>query len=52
MSYISPKKRFIQECIAAGCDVGDALFLASLEFDESGDVRPGSIYETYRKPTA
>jgi len=48
-NYISPKKRFIQECIAEGCSAEDALFLADLEFDEQGDVRPGSIYECYRK---
>lgn len=51
MSYISPKQRFIQECIAEDCDVKDALWLAELEFDTEGDPRPGSIYATYRKPS-
>ncbi len=48
MTYISPKQRFIQECVAEGCDWDDALFLADLEFDEHGDVKPGSIYDCYR----
>lgn len=49
MSYISPKRRFIQELLAEGVDAEDIVFLADLEFDESGDVRPGSIYECYRE---
>lgn len=50
MSYISPKQRFIQECLADGVDEDDTMFLADLEFDDFGEVRPGSIYECYRKP--
>ena len=52
MAYISPKKRFIDECIGCGASVEDALFLADLEFTEDGEVRPGSIYDIYRKPSA
>jgi hypothetical protein len=52
MTYISPKRRFIEECMVEGCELDDALFLADLEFDANGDVKPGSIYDAYRKPTA
>jgi hypothetical protein len=50
MTYISPKQRFIQECVGEGCDLDDAIFLADLEFDSNGEVKPGSIYAIYRKP--
>lgn len=48
-NYISPKKLFLQDCLANGIDAEDAAFLADLEFDEAGDVKPGSIYDCYRK---
>lgn len=48
MSYISPKQRFLQELLAEGCKLEDALFLAGLEFTEDGEIRPGSLYERYR----
>jgi hypothetical protein len=51
MTYISPKRRFIQESIAEGCELDDALFLAELEFTEDDEIRPGSIYECYRRPS-
>jgi hypothetical protein len=47
---ISTRQRFLQECAAEGLELDDALFLADLEFDESGEPKPGSIYETYRRP--
>lgn len=49
MTYFSTRDRFIQECLAEGCDLDDALFLADLEFDETGEPISGSIYATYRK---
>lgn len=52
MSYVSTRQRFIEECIVNGCDLDDALFLATLEFDEAGEAKPGSIYATCRRPDA
>lgn len=47
MAYITPKQLFINDRIANGGDPGDVLFLAELEFDQNGDVKPGSIIDTY-----
>jgi hypothetical protein len=49
MSYVSPKQLFINDRIEEGCEVEDILFLADLEFDDSGEPRSGSIYETYQR---
>lgn len=52
MSYISPRQRFIEDCLNNACDLEDALFLADLEFDESGEPKPDSIYATARRADA
>lgn len=43
----TPKQNFIDTRIGAGCEREDIEFLAELEFDENGDIRPGSIYDSY-----
>lgn len=43
----TPKENFIQTRIGAGCDPEDVRFLADLEFTESGDIKPSSIYDNY-----
>lgn len=52
MVYVSTRQRFIEECLVNGCDLDDTLFLTDLEFDDSGEPKPGSIYAIYRKPEA
>ena len=42
-----PKQAFIDDRIGSGCPPEDILWLADLEFDEKGDIRPRSIYESY-----
>lgn len=43
----TPKQNFIDSRIGSGCEREDVEFLAELEFDENGDIRPGSIYAVY-----
>jgi len=43
----TPKQNFIDDRIGSGCDRDDILFLAELNFTESGDIIPGSMYDAY-----
>lgn len=48
MTYITPKRRWIDSAIGDGCEPDDAKFLADLMFLDDETVRPGSIMDIYK----
>jgi hypothetical protein len=48
MTYITPKRRFIDSAIGDGLDPDDAQFVADLMFLDDETVRPGSIMDVYK----